>query len=294
MVEQTTGVSAGDSPEQPAEAEPAGASVATAEPAAHIGAGPGEGQPAPAAALTGPDISGFSNRGRVRRRARFLHRARELAYRDLGGLVYNLHRFGQRNDPLVLAKLATLKQIDTELRSLQDVLGERHPVTVLREAGITACPRCAAIHSSEDAFCPSCGLSLGRNAELPIAGQLAPSTGAPPLDPHASLTAPAPGQHTNLSAPAPAQHPSLAAPASTAAPAPTAPEAPAPTPADTTAPTDMPAQADMPAPADAPAPAAATAAAIESQDARTPGRQPQVDPGEEEQTAILHPPPGGP
>ena len=43
--------------------------------------------------------------GAMRRRARFLRKARELAYRDLGGLVFNLHRFGQRNDALVLAKL---------------------------------------------------------------------------------------------------------------------------------------------------------------------------------------------
>ncbi len=62
---------------------------------------------------------GFGSRGRARRRARFLRRARELAYRDLGGLVYNLHRFGQRNDALVLAKLNTLGQIDGQLRALE-------------------------------------------------------------------------------------------------------------------------------------------------------------------------------
>jgi hypothetical protein len=113
---------------------------------------------------------GFQSRGRARRRARFLRKARELAYRDLGGLVFNLHRFGQRNDALVLAKLTTLGQIDTELRSIEASLSERRPITVLREAGITACPRCAAIHSSEDSFCPNCGMSMGRHADLPIAG----------------------------------------------------------------------------------------------------------------------------
>src|ERR1700677_4085380 len=65
---------------------------------------------------------GFSERGRMRRRARFLRKARELAYRDLGGLVFNLHRFGQRNDALVIAKLSTLSQIDAELRSLETAL----------------------------------------------------------------------------------------------------------------------------------------------------------------------------
>lgn len=127
------------------------------------------GQPADqATAPAGGDArsTGFGARGRVRRRARFLRKARELAYRDLGGLVYSLHRFGQRNDSLVLAKLATLTRIDAELRALEASLSERQPVTVLREAGITACPRCAAIHSAEDRFCPNCGLSMSRNVDL--------------------------------------------------------------------------------------------------------------------------------
>ncbi len=99
-----------------------------------------------------------------------MRKARELAYRDLGGLVFNLHRFGQRNDALVIAKLSTLGHIDTELRSLEGALGERQPMTVLREAGITACPRCAALHSGEDHFCPNCGLPVSRRVDLPIAG----------------------------------------------------------------------------------------------------------------------------
>jgi len=125
-----------------------------------------------------PESPGFQARGRARRRARFLRKARELAYRDLGGLVFNLHRFGQRNDALVLAKLTTLAQIDAELRAIEGSLDERRPITVLREAGITACPRCAAIHSSEDNFCPNCGMSMGRHADLPIAGA---ATAPPPV-----------------------------------------------------------------------------------------------------------------
>lgn len=122
-----------------------------------------------------------------------MRRARELAYRDLGGLVFNLHRFGQRNDALVVAKLATLDHIDGELRAIEASLRERRPITVLREAGITACPRCAAIHSSEDNFCPNCGLSMGRHADLPAGFQSGAGLPATPSVPvPASGTAPAP------------------------------------------------------------------------------------------------------
>jgi hypothetical protein len=178
---------------------------------------------------------GFSERGRMRRRARFLRKARELAYRDLGGLVYNLHRFGQRNDALVLAKLSTLGQIDVELRTLEGALAEHQPLTVLRDAGIAACPRCAAIHGSEDRFCPNCGLAMDRRAERPVAGPPASVTTAPApasapapaparaADPAAPVTAnPAPVDYTTIGRPSPAlQTPAPASPAPGAPPEPT-------------------------------------------------------------------------
>ena len=174
---------------------------------------------------------GFGTRGRVRRRARFLRKARELAYRDLGGLVYSLHRFGQRNDSLVLAKLATLTRIDAELRGLESSLSERHPVTVLREAGITACPRCAAIHSGEDRFCPNCGLPMSRNVDLPIAGAAATATPAPAPAAAAPAPEPASAATASFASAAPAAPP-LVQPPAPATPdpeaEPTAPAAPPP------------------------------------------------------------------
>jgi hypothetical protein len=192
---------------------------------------------APVDSTSPPSPPGFGARGRVSRRARFLRKARELAYRDLGGLVYNLHRFGQRNDSLVLAKLATLSRIDAELRGLEAALSERQPVTVLREAGITACPRCAAIHSGEDRFCPNCGLPLSRRSDLPIAGvpaAAAPTAPGAPVTPGAQLAAgaaaPAPGAAGvpgTPGVPAPPSEPPRAAPPP---PTPAATPARAPTP----------------------------------------------------------------
>ncbi|MGH2910876.1 MAG: hypothetical protein ACRDJ3_00200 [Solirubrobacteraceae bacterium] len=141
-----------------------------------------------------PQAPGFGERGRMRRRARFLRKARELAYRDLGGLVFDLHRFGQRNDQVVLAKLATLGHIDTELRALEEALRELRPVTVLREVGIAACPRCAAIHGSDDRFCPGCGLAFDMSADRPLS--TAPVTASAPSTGPAQTVTPSspPGQ----------------------------------------------------------------------------------------------------
>jgi hypothetical protein len=182
------------------------------------------------AAIASVEPPGFRSRGSARRRGRFLRKARELAYRDLGGLVFNLHRFGQRNDALVLAKLTTLGHIDGELRALEGALHERRPVTVLREAGITACARCAAIHSSEDRFCPNCGLSMGRHLDLPVAAAPAPadaivaspqpSTAQPPVmastrsyPVSAAVAQPVPPVGSPPASPSPPAPPPAAAPA---------------------------------------------------------------------------------
>ncbi len=236
-----------------------------------------ESQPLEAGASV--EAPGFGSRGRVRRRARFLRKARELAYRDLGGLVFNLHRFGQRNDPLVIAKLETLGHIDAELRALETALSEREPVTILREAGITACPRCAAIHGGEDRFCPNCGLSLSRNSNLPIAG--APAAAAPP-PPAPAPAAPAPA------APATAVHtPAPSAPA----PAPSAPAAP---PAPATASEPPATQTFAPvAPATQGDPGAATGGRSPKPPSPSTPAQTPPEAEEDQPTEIIRPPAAG-
>jgi hypothetical protein len=209
-----------------------------------------------------PQAPGFGERGRMRRRARFLRKARELAYRDLGGLVFDLHRFGQRNDPLVLAKLATLRQIDTEVRELEAVLNDHRPVTVLREVGIAACPRCAAIHGSDDRFCPGCGLAFDAKADRPIS--------TAPVNQQRQSVVPTSAPAVMAAAPV-----ADSTPASTAV-APAAGSTPAPTAA-------VPAADSTPAPAPRPARPRATPTA-------TPVRAPEPA-KEDEPTQIIRPTP---
>lgn len=100
----------------------------------------------------------FRDRGRYRRRLRYLRRVRELGFRDLGGLVFDLHRFDQEGQELVRSKLHALQQVDGELRALERALDDRRDILELREPGIAACQRCGALHGSDARYCPSCGV----------------------------------------------------------------------------------------------------------------------------------------
>jgi hypothetical protein len=125
--------------------------------------------PAGSELASGADVvPSFRNRGRVRRRLRFLRRARELGFRDVGGLVFDLHRYGREGQALVEGKLQALDAVDRELRALERALGDRREYTELREPGIAACPRCGTLHGSDAHFCPNCGLHL--DGPLALAG----------------------------------------------------------------------------------------------------------------------------
>jgi hypothetical protein len=114
----------------------------------------------PAAAMTAPLRPSFRDRGRLRRRLRYLRRVRELGFRDLGGLVFDQHRFNRPNEELVRGKLAALQAVDGELRALEALLDDPRPLHELREPGIAACVRCGALHGSDARFCPSCGVPV--------------------------------------------------------------------------------------------------------------------------------------
>jgi hypothetical protein len=171
--------SEGATTEAPAVAQSGGATAAGATAGAPAGSPspdvPLEGATADGAATAGDPAPGFRARTRMRRRLRYLRRLRELAFRDLGGLVFDLHRFGRDRGDLVQGKLDALGAIDGELRTLEHALRDHRDFTDLREAGIAACPRCGTIHDTDANFCPGCGTALRRT----VVRDAAPLTVAP-------------------------------------------------------------------------------------------------------------------
>ncbi|MEP6953577.1 MAG: zinc ribbon domain-containing protein [Solirubrobacteraceae bacterium] len=186
-LEPTPGTSA--TPEQPTTVQPA------VDPAT-------EGLPAGQALSDGEPS--FRHRGRARRRLRYLRRIRELGFRDLGGLVFDQHRFDRRNDDLVRAKVEALRAVDRELRALEHVLGDERPITELREPGVSVCPRCGALPGSDARFCPSCGTP--QQGARTIAG-----VGPGEASPQALAPTAQPAPDEGLPPPVPAEEPAEAA-----------------------------------------------------------------------------------
>ena len=136
-------------------------------------------------------------RGRLRRRLRHLRQVRELVLRDVGGLLYEVHRAG--DDPaarehgmsLVQGKLERLSALDAERRGLEETLDDRRAETVLREPGVGGtCPSCGEYFASDARFCSACGTRVDGRAqpdERPEASALAEARSedreAPGLEP---------------------------------------------------------------------------------------------------------------
>jgi hypothetical protein len=145
----------------------------------------------PTAELPGPldGSAGFRDRARVRRRLRYLRQVRELAFRDLGGFVFDSRRFGRPREDIVDAKVKGILAMDRELRTLETALDDRQELLLLHEPGITACPRCGVIHGSDANFCPGCGLSCGGGGPLPLDSRAPLSARPGPAD-QPTLTGP--------------------------------------------------------------------------------------------------------
>jgi ribosomal protein L40E len=144
-------------------------------------------QPAPSAGPAGPagaepaDVAakapGFRRRARMRRRLRYLRRVRELGFRDLGGLVFDQHRFGRPDENLVRGKVDALQSVDAEIRVLAAALGDERPLTELREPGVTACPHCGALAPTDARYCSACGEAM--RGPRSMAGTVVPTPSGP-------------------------------------------------------------------------------------------------------------------
>jgi hypothetical protein len=131
-----------------------------------------------------------ASRGKLRRRLRYLRRVRELLLRDLGGLVFEIHRTAgdtpqEAQQRLVEAKTNRLAALDAELRGLESRLGRPYEPTVLREPGIGGVCPCGELHASDAHYCARCGTPLDakararRDAAMKAAAQGAPQESAP-------------------------------------------------------------------------------------------------------------------
>lgn len=157
-------------------------------------------------------------RSRLRRRTRYLRRVRELLLRDLGGLVYEIHRStgGDRGhqESLVRAKAERLAALDSELFALEKRLGAEHPETVLREPGVGgACPSCGELHASDARFCSACGTPLTGRAPVEAAQEPAPAAEPPgdaPTEVQAPTEEPRAAEAPRVEAPGTAQEPRTA------------------------------------------------------------------------------------
>lgn len=229
-------------PEAPTEAQPTAglssppprAASDPAPPTAELGSTaqptvvqPAAGTEIPAGQEPVPDRPSFRQRGRLRRRLRYLRRVRELGFRDLGGLIFDQHRFSRVNTTLVDGKLHALVAVDGELRALEHALDDRRPLTELREPGISVCSRCGALHGSEARFCPSCGTPVRGPRAIAEVGEAVTLPGGDVAPPQTPATPPPPAQPA---APASLQ-PQPMAP-EPPVPAPLAPATPEPPPAD--------------------------------------------------------------
>jgi hypothetical protein len=101
-------------------------------------------------------------RGRARRRLRYLRQLRDLQLRDVGGLVFDLYRFGEQREALVRGKLDAIIATDKEIGTLELSLGlTPRRILEVRQPGVGGvCAGCGAFHASDARFCSTCGVEL--------------------------------------------------------------------------------------------------------------------------------------
>jgi len=131
-------------------------------------------------------------RGRLRRRLRYLRRARELMLRDLGGLLYEVHRTGDgdvtAHTATIGAKVERLAGLDAEAAAIETTLGATRGEAIVFEPGVGgACDVCGELYGSAARFCSHCGAPAGAPARVTAASPGEPRPG--PVMPKAPAAA---------------------------------------------------------------------------------------------------------
>jgi hypothetical protein len=136
-------------------------------------------------------------RSRLRRRLRYLRRARELMLRDLGGLVYEVHRTGGSDfgahRGVIDGKIERLALVDAESGAIEQALGAPRGETVVFEPGVGGtCDVCGELYGSAARFCARCGTPTDASARETPAAAAEPRHVPPmPKAPGAAAEAPA-------------------------------------------------------------------------------------------------------
>jgi hypothetical protein len=183
----TTPPGTGPAPTTPPGTGPAPTAPPGSGPAPAMGAGAEPAHAAPAGTdPAAPPRPGFRERSRLRRRLQHLRRVRELGFRDLGGLVFDQHRFHRPDETLVQAKVTALAALDAELRAIEHALRDERAITELREVGVSACARCGSLIGSDAGFCSACGAPVHGTPDLAAVVTAESSGAAEPQPPLAS------------------------------------------------------------------------------------------------------------
>ncbi|MGH3004090.1 MAG: zinc ribbon domain-containing protein [Gaiellaceae bacterium] len=90
--------------------------------------------------------------GVLRRERRALVRAREVALRDVGGLLVEMYRRGSFRDDLLAERAAEIVGVDARLAEIDELLNAR---------GRARRCECGAPVLRGSHFCPNCGRDLG-------------------------------------------------------------------------------------------------------------------------------------
>jgi hypothetical protein len=131
-------------------------------------------------------------RGRLRRRLRYLRRARELMLRDLGGLLYEVHRTGggdvAAHSGVIGPKVDRLASLDAEAGAIEAALGSPRSEDVVFQPGVGGtCDFCGELYGSAARFCSNCGSPTGsavRATPAPLVGKRpVPPMPKPPAEP---------------------------------------------------------------------------------------------------------------